>query len=215
MIDILKLNNIAMVPSILEAFKKELLAMTCDHALTYANQLVISVLKQYDHLLDTLNEDTKRFLQIVRKLPALETLDSVMESVQNLCTGIIAVVDEKYNQKNIDVIENIKQYVCQNYSNPDLSIDTAAEKVILSSAYLGRLFRNIEGASFNDYLNAIRIQKAKELLLNTNIPSSEICKLVGIYNKTYFFTLFKKAFGITPYQFRKERLLTNIIEIAE
>jgi two-component system response regulator YesN len=96
----------------------------------------------------------------------------------------------------------VKKYIMDNYSDPNLSLDVVADKVELSAGYLGKLFKSITSVSFNDYLNNIRLEKAKELLSTTNEPSSRICEKVGIYNITYFSTLFKKTYGVTPSAFR-------------
>ncbi len=76
----------------------------------------------------------------------------------------------------------------------------------LSSGYLSSLFKNLFGVSFQDYLNNIRMEKAKLLLLTTELKNYEIGVLVGIDNFNYFNSKFKKTFGITPKEFKKQVL---------
>ncbi len=73
----------------------------------------------------------------------------------------------------------------------------------INSAYLGRIFKTETGEFFTDYLNKVRIDKAKELLLNTNLKASDISVKVGFVNNNYFYTIFKKYTGINPGDFRK------------
>ena len=76
----------------------------------------------------------------------------------------------------------------------------------MSSGYLSSLFKNLFGIPFQDYLNNIRMEKAKLLLLTTGLKNYEIAELVGIENFNYFNSKFKKTFGMTPKEFKKSVL---------
>ncbi|HEY9594740.1 MAG TPA: helix-turn-helix transcriptional regulator, partial [Spirochaetia bacterium] len=69
-----------------------------------------------------------------------------------------------------------------------------------------RLFKLVAGQSFGDYLNSVRLEKARELLAGTNESAQAIGESVGIYNATYFSTLFKKAYGLSPSRYRNRSL---------
>ena len=105
---------------------------------------------------------------------------------------------------NLQLVNEMKTYVETMYCDPNLTLESVADRVLLSSGYFGKLFKNITGIQFNEYLNNIRMEKAKELLLSTSDNIDIVCEKVGILNRTYFYTLFKKTFGITPSQFRKQ-----------
>ncbi|MFD1908933.1 helix-turn-helix domain-containing protein [Paenibacillus rhizoplanae] len=62
----------------------------------------------------------------------------------------------------------------------------------LSPSYLGKLFKGATRQSFSEYLNNTRLEKAKDLLASTSETAARISEAVGIYNITYFSTLFKK-----------------------
>ncbi|WP_339205609.1 helix-turn-helix transcriptional regulator [Paenibacillus sp. FSL K6-3182] len=74
----------------------------------------------------------------------------------------------------------------------------------LSPGYLGKLFRSHTQLSFNDYLKKIRLEEATRLLTTTNDSIAVISESVGVLNTTYFFTLFKKTYGISPAQYREQ-----------
>ena len=78
-----------------------------------------------------------------------------------------------------------------------------AEIFNYSSAYLGKLFKNTTGESFNTYLDKVRIQKAKELLMK-DIKVYKVAEHVGYTNVDYFFSKFKKYVGVSPSTFKKE-----------
>ena len=65
------------------------------------------------------------------------------------------------------------------------------------------------GQSITEYLNKIRIEKAKELIARTNLKNYEIAERVGIMNASYFSTIFKKETGLTVQEYR-QRLPKNL-----
>lgn len=98
-------------------------------------------------------------------------------------------------------VEKVKIYVSKNYKN-DLTLEFISSLLYLNSSYLSHLFKEKTGEKFVDYLNNVRIEKAKELLLQTYKKMYTIAKAVGYDNIKYFFRIFKKKTGITPEQFR-------------
>jgi len=60
------------------------------------------------------------------------------------------------------------------------------------------------GQSYSTYLNNYRLNMACTLLCSTTLSMKSICNEVGMSNESYFYTLFKKEYGITPYQYRKK-----------
>ena len=75
----------------------------------------------------------------------------------------------------------------------------------ISRTHLNRKVKSITGVTTTDLVLNIRISTAKELLLGTSLPVWEVAHKCGIDDPTYFSTLFKKAVGKTPVQFRNGR----------
>lgn len=87
----------------------------------------------------------------------------------------------------------------------DLSTSTVAEHIGCSRSYFCIIFKKLSGLSFGDYLQQIRIERAKELLLNTSDSVTEIAFSSG-YNDIYYFNrVFRKAMNCSPMEFRKRR----------
>lgn len=177
-------------------------------AVNYSNHLISAAIKRYSSLIDSQDNFFKLYLDMERITKA-EVMEDISNLIAELSTRICDLINEMNNNVNMqryfNIVEEVKRYVENNYSNPNLSLELAAGKVELSAGYLGKLFKNITTVSFNDYLNNIRLEKAKELLCSTNEPSSRICEKVGIYNITYFSTLFKKTYGVTPSAYRANK----------
>ena len=87
----------------------------------------------------------------------------------------------------------------------DLSTSTVAEYIGCSRSYFCIIFKKLSGLSFGDYLQQVRIERAKELLLNSSDSVTEIAFSSG-YNDIYYFNrVFRKAVNCSPMEFRKNR----------
>lgn len=103
------------------------------------------------------------------------------------------------------IADKIDEYVLNNFTRQDFSVDEIAEEVNLSLGYIRQIFRSEKGVTLNDYIISCRIDKAKELLINTDNTAKDISEAVGYYDNRYFYTLFKKKVGMTTEEFRKLR----------
>ncbi len=97
--------------------------------------------------------------------------------------------------------EQARRYLTEHYREP-VSIETLAEYLHLNPRYFSTLFKKKEGVSPLDYLTRIRMEAAKDLLRDTDIPASEVSYLVGYEDPRYFYKVFKKYTGQTPTNFR-------------
>lgn len=99
----------------------------------------------------------------------------------------------------------ILSYIDRNYSQ-ELSLDMLAEYMNLHPNYISSLFKKETGATFIHYLNTLRINEAKKLLVEIRqIPVNMIGSKVGYENRHYFNKVFKKYTGITPGKYREDR----------
>lgn len=95
----------------------------------------------------------------------------------------------------------IDTYIQENYQQP-LNTQNLSEHFNFSPAYLSKLFREYKALSPTEYITALRIDKAKELLLSSNnLKIKEVATLVGYDDSLYFSKVFKKITGISPKQF--------------
>lgn len=94
--------------------------------------------------------------------------------------------------------------VAVNYKDTLLSLQEIAKECNISSAYLGKLFKEQIGEYFNDYLLRIRLKEAEHLLKDSTKRIREIATEVGFYNTSYFNKVFLKKYGISPSEYRKK-----------
>jgi two-component system response regulator YesN len=97
----------------------------------------------------------------------------------------------------------VTEYVESHYGE-DISLELLADKLNITGAYLSTYFKEKNGINFSDYINAYRMNKAKELLELTNLKIQEISERVGYHNVNSFIRMFKKVTGIPPGEFRTE-----------
>lgn len=105
-------------------------------------------------------------------------------------------------------ITEIKNYLQQNYQR-SLSLETIAADCHGSVSNLQRTFTHGTGLSPNQYLQQVRLKHSQTLLQNTNLTIKTIALRSGFNSDTYFNTLFKKAFGLTPSNYRLQHTKTD------
>jgi AraC-like DNA-binding protein/ligand-binding sensor protein len=103
------------------------------------------------------------------------------------------------------VITRAKEFIHE-HQTEELSLGQVAKAVNTSTFYFCKMFKKITGINFTDYLSRVRIEKAKNLLLNPNLRVSEIAFEVGFQSLTHFNRVFKKILGQSPTEYRAQLL---------
>lgn len=134
--------------------------------------------------------------------------DSLEDVINVLKKGLMEISKEISINSNNSSIKRIVKYVDTNYYK-DLKLETLAEIFNYNSAYLGKIFKNYTGVSFNTYLDKRRIDEGKKLLLEKNLKVYEVCELIGYKNIDYFHSKFKKYVGVSPLNYKKQKEVTK------
>lgn len=100
------------------------------------------------------------------------------------------------------ILGQIEIFLRENYKQ-NITLKDLAKKYYMNAAYLGQLFRKQYGEAFKDYLNRVRIEKAKELLIHTDYKIYEIADETGYKDVDYFINKFISLNGCTPTKYRK------------
>lgn len=103
--------------------------------------------------------------------------------------------------KEVDIIEIILNYIDNNF-NKDLTLDNIAKVYNYNTAYLGKLFTKKVGTNFNSYVEKIRIEEAKKLLLLEDLKIYEVSEKCGYKNVDYFNRKFKNYTGLSPSKYK-------------
>lgn len=132
----------------------------------------------------------------------LYTLRDVQNYYEQFFKNMAGMLHTKNVYADMDVVDQVKIYIGHNYQK-NLTRDFVASLFYVNSSYLSQIFRKKTGKKFIDYLNDVRIERAKELLADTDRKMYQIAKSVGYENTKYFFRVFKKKTGMTPEQYRE------------
>ena len=104
-----------------------------------------------------------------------------------------------------EFVQKFKDIITENFSNPSFEIPTEAEKLGISFDYMRHCFKEETGMTPLEYLTQIRIEQAKNHLMNSFIYSiSEIAGICGFSDQYYFSKVFKKTTGVSPREFKKK-----------
>ena len=100
-----------------------------------------------------------------------------------------------------DIIARVTAYIQQNFRE-NIDRDDVAAVAYITPNYLSKQFRSKMGMNLREYINQIRVEEAKRLLLSTNLPVSEVAGMAGYENISYFSTVFRKRTGMSPVDWR-------------
>ena len=142
--------------------------------------------------------------ELVNIIPDYQTIDAYIEWIDSLYFLVLAGTNKGGKETRKHAIREAVYYIHQNY-HQNISVEKVALHVDKSNNYFSYLFKKEMGMSFVEYLNRIRIDKAKELLNTSTYKTYEISELVGFSDYKYFSSVFKKVEGVSPTQYKNNK----------
>jgi YesN/AraC family two-component response regulator len=141
-------------------------------------------------------------LPIKQSIFSIETLDEIFDVLLDQLKAICSEREKNtVSAKHLVITENVKAIIEKEYHDSSLCLSAIAHRLKMSSGYLGKIFKDCCGISVNEYINDVRLAKAAEWLRKSSLTVSEVLLKVGIENETYFYSLFKKRYGVTPKEY--------------
>ncbi|MFC3804214.1 helix-turn-helix domain-containing protein [Cohnella sp. GCM10012308] len=147
--------------------------------------------------------------QIPRITEGDRSLEDIYMSFLSACAQICEAQRAPGSERYEWIVGTIKALIEQKFQDPNLSQQSIATTVKLTSAYVGKLFKDQCGTTVTEYMNEVRLAHARRLLLQTDDTIAEIMDQCGYSNQSYFFRLFKGKFGSTPKEYRIKRSLSS------
>ncbi|MEH7095747.1 response regulator transcription factor [Neobacillus vireti] len=173
--------------------------------------IVISAYSEFEYAHEALRLGVINYLlKPISKNNLIEAVEDAVKAVekQERAGMIEKVVDTKLvdvntqNPSNRLPIREALDYINQHLKN-ELSQKEVADHVHLNPSYLSVLFKDHVKLTFSEYVTRRRIQRAKELLMSTNLPIADIAEESGYKTAKYFIKIFKEMEGETPSAYRK------------
>ena len=111
--------------------------------------------------------------------------------------------DEQGSARYGVVIRKAKEFIGEHYADPELTLRRVANEVAMSNNHFCTIFSQETGVTFTEYITNLRIDKAKELLRDKQMRTSDVAASIGYNDPHYFSYLFKKYTDLSPRDFRK------------
>lgn len=161
-------------------------------------------LKQGDLMLpDPTYRDSMRTL-VLDRVPGADDIEESITGFYEQIMGMIGVGARQVPQAPA----SFKAYIDEHYRE-DIHLEYLAEKFNTSANYMSRLIKKELGVSFQQYLQELRIRKAKEMLRETDLYVQDIWPAVGFTNRNSFIRTFKNLEGISPIEYRARCAISN------
>ena len=170
--------------------------------LMFTNNIVINTFKtmkdlgyEFDDLIKVIDS------QLLEQIDPtnIESIKSWVRSFFDEINNLLISTNGNHNEK---IIKEMKEYIEYHYSE-GITLGEMANRFNISNGYLSKIFQQHVGEKFTNYINMIRINKAKELLKTTDYKIYEVADEVGFKDSYYFSSWFKKKVGVTPTTYRE------------
>ncbi|MHB8919275.1 MAG: response regulator transcription factor [Desulfocucumaceae bacterium] len=139
----------------------------------------------------------------LRKLVRCADIDNLYAWMREVIGEYIEYGCKNYAGKTSASILMAVEYIRQNYQK-DLTLYEMAQVIFFNPHYFSRIFKQETGRTFMEYLTAVRIERAKKLLLSSNLSISKVAKKVGYHDANYFSRVFSKKEGLSPSKYRQQ-----------
>ncbi len=139
----------------------------------------------------------------MQELKQLHTQEDVAQWLARVLNRFTDLVFDLVDSKHKNIIHRALSYINANCAK-NLTMADVADHVGYSHSHFSKVFKEEMGCGFRTYLNQVRVEKSKALLLAGNVSIAEICELCGFEDQSYHCKVFKKLVGVTPDKFRKQ-----------
>ncbi|WP_239616179.1 response regulator transcription factor [Cohnella mopanensis] len=165
--------------------------------------------KVFDQVFHTYGEASVEIIKMYKLAGSLYNFSHIQDYIHCVQDLLFALNDYIRHLKSVHVDQKdmgkAVEYIQANYSK-DLSMTMVSNHVSLNYSYFSQAFKDFVGTSFVQYLKNLRIEKAKELLETTELKVLEIGDRVGFENTKHFNRVFKEMQGVTPLEYRQNRI---------
>ncbi len=142
-------------------------------------------------------------LEAARTLERLESKKAIAEEIVDRCESIAAPLFENANSPSGQLVDKALAIVDRNFAK-DLSDTLVAQQLGLSTSHFRFLFKQATGSPFHKYLIAVRLEKARQMLVDQGLPVSQVASAVGFTGLSHFSRAFAQRFSASPTSLRRQ-----------
>ncbi|MBC7960845.1 MAG: helix-turn-helix transcriptional regulator [Vallitaleaceae bacterium] len=162
--------------------------------------LLSSILKLHHGNMNALHFESQNAYDYLKLSNNLAQMEERFSNILSIYMDQLKLLKNRLFNKEIN---EAMVYINKNYQNP-LKLSDIATYVGMNESYVSRLFKKSLHINFVDYLNRVRVEKAKALLKDGQLSVAETAFQVGYQNESYFSRIFKAVEGISPKQYQKK-----------
>ncbi len=155
------------------------------------------------------NEPIISIREFEERLRNTQDIKIINHYIEHLAYRYLEHYESQRESRILSLIDKVKSYIDQNICDPNFSTNCVSDEFNLSSTHLSRLFKTYETFSVSEYITISRLERACNLLINTDDSIKKISKDCGIINTPYFYTVFKKHFDCSPSQYRQKNKIKS------
>ena len=177
-----------------------------EQSVLFKNYLLVSIRIRVANALQDIGITGEKLAELVPDFPMNCTGEELKRYLNSVLKRVISLRDSIQRKPGEDLVEDALRYINENYCSDEISLNTAARAINVSSNYLSTIFSQKVGDSFIEYLTKKRMQRARQLLRETDMRSGEIALAVGYKDPRYFSYVFKKTQNCTPSEYRTQEM---------
>ncbi|AHV97824.1 response regulator transcription factor [Paenibacillus sabinae] len=183
-----------------------------ENGLPYREQWLKSIIQLVLHIAPVIKGfvSDEAYTSVLREsegsLTDCASFKECQEQFLEILRGFMKMMHSSRGRKHAEVIEKCVNYIEEHYTG-DISLEHAASLLYFSPNYLSMIFKSHLGVSFTKYLSEVRLEKAVQLLGDSDMKVYEIAGKVGFKDEKYFHRVFKAKYGLTPDEYRKKNAL--------
>lgn len=129
------------------------------------------------------------------------TLNDLMGAYRRASSDIAAAIKNPVGARHDRNLRRAREYIHEHYAEP-LRMQTVAKEAGIAPSYFSRLFRQHERVPFERYVSALRVERAKQLLVDTGLGVARVAEMSGFNSPEYFARVFRRATGKAPLEYR-------------
>lgn len=172
-------------------------------------QLVNSIVSAVIRINGNIDEALKnKNYNLYYEFGKLNSIDDIRLWFENILTKVNQYIKSKRENKNMEIIDKITDYIKWHYKEP-INIQDISDRIYMNHTYFCKVFKERTGKTFVEYLTEIRINNACKLLSNTNKNIAYIGCECGFGGNLNFMRAFKKSVSMTPTEFRNSKAAQN------
>lgn len=169
----------------------------------YVTDIILILIKKAESIGIEFDSFIHEYLPI--SINNLEEPLHILEKLSDFLNVYINKTKISHEKNKKTAFLKAKEYIDENYSNLEISLQNVCENIHLSQSYFRSIFKQETGMTFGNYLTTLRMDKSKKMITETNLKNYEIAELVGYSDPHYFSYCFKKFYGMSPNHYRKRQ----------